>query len=168
MNFVTSLHVAAAVFLLGPLVFAASATPRALRAGAEGLGTLRFLAKTTQIYGYLSLLVVILGLANVRDDIKFSQTWVWLSLVLSVAAIGTFVAARRAVPAGSGPRPRDRARRETAAAAHRRQQRARRRRASGRRLPDDLQARTGLAARSIGRGRQLVDRIKDAGPQGFR
>jgi len=90
-NFVTSLHVAAAVFLLGPLVFAASATPRALRAGAEGLGTLRFLAKTTQIYGYLSLLVVILGLANVRDDITFSQTWVWLSLILSVAAIGTFV-----------------------------------------------------------------------------
>ena len=93
MNLVTSLHVIAAVFLVGPLVFAASATPRTLRAGAEGLGTLRFLAKTTRNYGYASLLVVILGMANVRrsNGITFSQTWVWLSLVLTIAAIAIFV-----------------------------------------------------------------------------
>jgi uncharacterized membrane protein len=92
-NLVTSLHVIAAVFLLGPLVFAASSSPRALRAGAEGLGTLRFLAKTTRLYGYASLLVVILGMANVRrsNGIEFSQTWVWLSLILTVGAIALFV-----------------------------------------------------------------------------
>lgn len=93
MRLVTSLHVLAAVFLIGPLVFAASASPRALRAGAEGLGTLRFLSRTTRNYGYASLVVVVLGMANVRDKygISFSQTWVWLSLVLTVGAIAIFV-----------------------------------------------------------------------------
>jgi len=92
-DLITSLHVIAAVFLIGPLVFAASASPRALRSGAESLGTLKFLAKTTQVYGYASLLVVVLGMANVRrsNGITFSQTWVWLSLVLTVVAIGIFV-----------------------------------------------------------------------------
>ncbi|HVV30502.1 MAG TPA: hypothetical protein VHC41_06450 [Mycobacteriales bacterium] len=93
MNLVTSLHVVAAVFFLGPLVFAASASPRALRAGAEGLGTLRFLSTTTRIYGYLSLLVVVFGLANVQHKygFTFGQTWVWLSLVLTVAALAAFL-----------------------------------------------------------------------------
>jgi hypothetical protein len=93
MDLVVSLHVVAAVFFLGPLVFAASASPRALRAGAEGLGTLRFLARTTRVYGYLSLLVVVLGLANVQHKYgySFSQTWVWLSLVLTVGALAVFI-----------------------------------------------------------------------------
>jgi hypothetical protein len=93
MDLVVSLHVVAAVFFLGPLVFAASASPRALRAGAEGLGTLRFLARTTRLYGYLSLLVVVLGLANVQHKYgySFSQTWVWLSLVLTVGALAAFI-----------------------------------------------------------------------------
>lgn len=93
MNAVVSLHVAAAVFLLGPLVFAASASPRALRQGPAGAGTLRFLASTTRIYGWASLLVVVLGLAAVRhqDGFAFSQAWVWVSLVLTVLAIAAFV-----------------------------------------------------------------------------
>lgn len=93
MRFVVSLHVATAIFLLGPLVFAASASPRALRAGPEGLGTLRFLAKTTRFYGYAGLLVVALGMANVQHKygFSFSQTWVWLSLILTLGAIGAFV-----------------------------------------------------------------------------
>jgi hypothetical protein len=93
MELIISLHVVAAVFFLGPLVFAASASPRALRAGTEGLGTLRFLARTTQIYGYLGLIVIVLGLANVQHKYgySFSQTWVWLSLILTVAALAAFI-----------------------------------------------------------------------------
>lgn len=90
MDVVTSLHVLAAVFLLGPLVFAASASPRAARSGSAG--TLRFLASTTRWYGWASLLVVVLGAANVHGQISWSQTWVWLSAVLSVAALAVFVA----------------------------------------------------------------------------
>lgn len=92
MDVITSLHVAFAVFFLGPLVFAASASPRAMRAGAQGTETLRFLARTTQVYGYLSLIVVVFGLANVgRNGITFAQTWVWLSLLLTLAAIAAFI-----------------------------------------------------------------------------
>ncbi len=92
MNLVVSLHVIAAVFLLGPLVFATSATPRAIRTG--GADTLRFLARTSSIYAYASILVLLLGVANVqsRYGYHFGQTWIWLSLVLFVAALGLLIA----------------------------------------------------------------------------
>jgi uncharacterized membrane protein len=91
-NLVVSLHVIAAIFLLGPLVFATSATPRAIRSG--GADTLRFLARTSSIYTYASILVLILGAANVqsRYGYSFGQTWIWLSLVLFVLALGLVIA----------------------------------------------------------------------------
>lgn len=92
MNLVVSLHVIAAVFLIGPLVFATSATPRAIRAG--GADTLRFLAATSRIYAYGSLLVAVLGLADVQHKYGygFGQVWIWLSLVLFVVALGLLTA----------------------------------------------------------------------------
>ncbi len=92
MNLLVSLHVVAAVFLLGPLVFATSATPRAIRTG--GADTLRFLAKTSRIYAYASILVFLLGAADVQSKYGFSwsQTWVWLSTALFVVAFGLITA----------------------------------------------------------------------------
>ena len=96
-NIVVSLHVVAAIFVLGPLVFATSATPRAIRTG--GTKTLQFLASTTRIYAIVSLLVPILGAGAVhrKYGFAFSQTWVWLSLVLYVVALGLLT--RLVVPA---------------------------------------------------------------------
>lgn len=92
MNIVVSLHVLAAIFLLGPLVFATSATPRAIRSG--GADTLRFLARTSRIYAYASILVLILGAAEVQPKYGFrwSQVWVWLSTALFVVAFGLLTA----------------------------------------------------------------------------
>lgn len=87
MDVVTSLHVIAALFIIGPLVFVTSATPRALRAGQEGIGTLRFLTTTTRVYALASPLVLILGAANVRGAYSWSQLWVWLSTALFVVAL---------------------------------------------------------------------------------
>jgi hypothetical protein len=87
-HLIVSLHVLAAVFLLGPLVFAISATPRAIRSG--GAATLRFLVTTTRVYGYGSVLVLLLGAGAVRkeDNESFGQTWIWASIVLFVIALG--------------------------------------------------------------------------------
>ena len=92
MNLLVSLHVVAAVFLLGPLVFATSATPRAIRTG--GADTLRFLARTSRIYAYASILVLLLGAADVQSKYgwSWSQTWVWLSTALFVVAFALITA----------------------------------------------------------------------------
>ncbi|HEX7354161.1 MAG TPA: DUF2269 family protein [Mycobacteriales bacterium] len=87
-HLVVSLHVVAAVFVLGPLMFAISATPRAIRSG--GAATLRFLVATTRVYAYGSIIVLLLGLGAVRSKyhMSYGQTWVWVSIVLFVVAFG--------------------------------------------------------------------------------
>lgn len=87
-HLIVSLHVVAAIFLLGPLVFAISATPRAIRSG--GADTLRFLVATTRVYAYGSVLVLLLGAGAVQKkyDESFGQTWIWASIVMFVVALG--------------------------------------------------------------------------------
>lgn len=89
-NIVVSLHVLAAIVLLGPLVFATSATPRAMRSGDAK--TLGFLVSTTRVYAIASIVVPVLGAGAVQHKygFAFSQTWIWLSLVLYVVALGVF------------------------------------------------------------------------------
>lgn len=87
-HLIVSLHVLAAILLVGPLVFTISATPRAIRTG--GAATLRFLVATTRVYAYGSIVVLLLGLGSVRSKyhMSFGQTWVWVSIVLFVVALG--------------------------------------------------------------------------------
>ena len=87
-HIVVSLHVLFAVFVIGPLVFATSATPRAIRTG--GAPMLRFLTQTTRVYSVVSLVVLALGLGAVQKkyDFHYSQVWIWLSIVLYVVALG--------------------------------------------------------------------------------
>lgn len=87
-HLIVSLHVLAAIFLLGPLVFAISATPRAIRSG--GAATLGFLVTTTRVYAYGSVLVLVLGAGAVQKKYgaSFGQTWVWASIVMFVVALG--------------------------------------------------------------------------------
>jgi hypothetical protein len=87
MNFLLVLHIAAAVFLIGPLTFATSVTPRLIRQGEKGFATLQLMHRTTQMYGLGTLLVGVLGLGLVRGKITFNQFWVSASLTLFVVAM---------------------------------------------------------------------------------
>lgn len=92
MDFLKALHIAAAIFLIGPLTFATSITPRLIRQGEEGEKVLRWAHRTTQFYGLGTLLVGVLGLALVRGKITFNQFWVAASLTLFVVALALIFA----------------------------------------------------------------------------
>ncbi len=80
------LHIAAAVFAIGPGTAAIMATPRQIR--NRNLVVLGYLTRATEIYGVASLLVLVFGLiaAQLLDD--FSKPWVSASITLyAVAAV---------------------------------------------------------------------------------
>jgi uncharacterized membrane protein len=81
-----TLHVVAAIFLIGPLTAAVNQTARALRGSDAGL--LRAHARLVTIYGWASLAVGVLGVALVRRawHATFDEGWVVASLVLFVIA----------------------------------------------------------------------------------
>src|ERR671927_1314322 len=87
MQFVLVLHIAAAVFLIGPLTFVTSITPRLIRQGESGEAVLRWAHRGTPIYGLATLLVGVLGVALVRGKITFNQFWVAAALTLFVVAL---------------------------------------------------------------------------------
>lgn len=87
MDFIKVLHIAAAVFLIGPLTFATTITPRLIRGGADSASALKLVHRVTQFYGLGTLLVGVLGLALVRGKITFNQFWVSASLTLFVVAL---------------------------------------------------------------------------------
>ena len=88
MTFVLWLHVAAAIFLIGPVTVAMSAAPRAAKAGADGLSLLRWLHRTTRLYGFGSLAVLGLGLLVVPldKDLSMSEGWLSASMAMFVVA----------------------------------------------------------------------------------
>ena len=90
-NFLLSLHLIAAVFFIGPVAAAGPAVARATRAG--DVGAVESSARMMRIYGYGSLLVALFGLGLVQKKwhAEFGDTWVWLSLVLFVVALGVIV-----------------------------------------------------------------------------
>jgi uncharacterized membrane protein len=82
-----SLHILFAIFAVGPLVGAASISARGVRAGDAAM--VASSARTVRIYGYASILVALLGLglAQPKWHARFSYPWVWISLVLYLAAL---------------------------------------------------------------------------------
>ncbi|MDX6278096.1 MAG: hypothetical protein QOJ72_2224 [Nocardioidaceae bacterium] len=89
-----ALHLLTAIFAVGPLVHAATTASRGLRnvdAGATASA-----ARTIRIYSYASVVVVILGMGLMSVDSpfgnkekvgEFSDLWIWLSVLLWVAAM---------------------------------------------------------------------------------
>lgn len=65
-QFITALHVIAAILLIGPVAISTSAYAPALRSAqagsAKAVGSVATLANMTRRYGYISLLVPVLGL----------------------------------------------------------------------------------------------------------
>ena len=92
MKFLEALHIAAAIFLIGPLTFATSVSARLIRQGEQGDAVLRWAHRATQFYGLGTILVGLLGLGLVRGDITFNQFWVSASLTLFVVAMGLIFA----------------------------------------------------------------------------
>ena len=96
-DFLLALHVLFAVFAIGPLVHAATTAGRGVRKG-DGDATATS-ARLLRIYGYVSVLVVVIGFVLLNIDSpygsgkvgEFSETWVWLSLVLWVVAVGVIL-----------------------------------------------------------------------------
>jgi hypothetical protein len=88
MTFVVWLHIAAAIFLIGPLTVAMSAAPRAVKAGTEGLPLLRWFHRTTRYYGLGTLLVLALGLllVPIDDDVSMKDGWLSASMAMFVVA----------------------------------------------------------------------------------
>jgi uncharacterized membrane protein len=81
-----TLHLIAAVFLIGPLVAAANQAASALR--KDDVGGLRALARIVTIYGWGSLLVLVFGAGLVQDkyDHSWGDAWLIISLILFLLA----------------------------------------------------------------------------------
>lgn len=99
LNLIFALHLLFAIFAIGPLVHAATTAGRGVRKG-DGAATAAS-ARMLRIYAYVSVLVVIAGMALMSmddPDVKgkklgeIGQTWIWLSLVLWVLAIALVLA----------------------------------------------------------------------------
>lgn len=81
------LHVAAAIFLIGPVTFTAAATPRHVRQG--NVEAVRYLARSTRLLGILVVLVFLVGLWLVPVSGRgWNEFWLSASMTLFVVALG--------------------------------------------------------------------------------
>jgi hypothetical protein len=91
LNFLLAAHLVLVVFAIGPLVHAATTASRGVRRG-DGVATASA-ARTLRIYAYVSVLAIVagMGLMSQKEDGaklgEFSDTWIWLSLVLWLLAM---------------------------------------------------------------------------------
>jgi hypothetical protein len=91
LKFWMAAHLVFVVFAIGPLVHAATTAGRGVRRG-DGAATAAS-ARMLRIYGYVSVLAVIAGMAlmSQKEDgeklAEFSDTWIWLSLSLWAIAV---------------------------------------------------------------------------------
>lgn len=85
------LHVVCAVFIVGPMAILPMTAMRAVRAGEAG--QVKTLATSTNIFSWLSLLVIVfgfgvMGMSDPKYHVTVASTWIWLSIVLYVIALG--------------------------------------------------------------------------------
>jgi len=77
------LHIGFAIFTLGPLTAATMSTPRYIRRG--DVAVLRYLRRATQLYGLLSLGMILFGVILVRHG--FAEIWLTASITLTIVAL---------------------------------------------------------------------------------
>lgn len=94
-----ALHLLTAVFVIGPLVHITTTAARGLRTGDAAATAAA--ARSTRIYGVLSVLVVILGFGlmsqkapwdKTQHVAEFSDLWIWLSVLLWLVAVAVSLA----------------------------------------------------------------------------
>lgn len=79
------LHVAFALFTIGPLTVATMSTPRYIR--ARNLPVLRYLARLTRIFTVVCLGVLIFGIVAAQQRHDFSHPWLSVSMTLFVVTL---------------------------------------------------------------------------------
>ncbi|MFF5260735.1 hypothetical protein ACFY4C_17485 [Actinomadura viridis] len=77
------LHIGFAIFTLGPLTAATMASPRHIR--KRNPTVLRYLNRTTQIYGVATLGIFLFGLWLAEG--RFAQVWLSVSMTLFIVAL---------------------------------------------------------------------------------
>jgi hypothetical protein len=81
---ILALHIAAAIFALGPGTAAIMSTPRYIRKGNAAV--VGYLYRTTRIYAIGSALVLVFGLILAQIQHEFSKWWISVSITLYVVA----------------------------------------------------------------------------------
>jgi hypothetical protein len=79
------LHIAFAIFTIGPLALAISSTPRYIR--RRDIPVLRYLSRITVIFTAACLLVAVFGIILGQVHHDFSRPWLTVSMTLFVVAI---------------------------------------------------------------------------------
>ncbi len=79
------LHVGFAIFTIGPLTVVTMSTPRYIRGGEAGV--VRFLHRSTRLYGLLSLLVFLVGAGQAALGNGFDQAWLSISMTLFIVGL---------------------------------------------------------------------------------
>ncbi|MGI5416900.1 hypothetical protein [Actinomadura luteofluorescens] len=77
------LHIGFAIFTLGPLTAATMSTPRYIR--KRNVVVVRYLHRTTQIYGIGTLGIFLIGLGLAKGDL--AEVWLTVSMTLFVVAL---------------------------------------------------------------------------------
>ncbi|MFI9722258.1 DUF2269 family protein [Streptomyces sp. NPDC052396] len=91
---VLSLHVLAAIILIGPATVAASLFPRYARqalapeGGDSAVAAVRVLHRVTRVYAGISLLVPALGVVTAQLMGSLGQSWMIASMALTAVAAG--------------------------------------------------------------------------------
>jgi hypothetical protein len=79
------LHVAFVVFSIGPVGIAILATPRYIR--HRNVPVLRYLLRTTRIFGVASLGVLVFGIVAAQQLKKLSTSWITAAMTLFVVSL---------------------------------------------------------------------------------
>jgi hypothetical protein len=79
------LHIAFAIFTIGPVTVAVMSTPRYIR--ARNLTVVRYLHRTTRIFVLISLGVLVFGIVAAQQLDDFAKPWLTISMTLFVVAI---------------------------------------------------------------------------------
>jgi choline-glycine betaine transporter len=79
------LHVAFVVFTIGPVSIAILTTPRYIR--HRNIAVLRYLLRTTRIFGAATLGVLVFGIVAAQELKKLSSAWITTALTLFVVSL---------------------------------------------------------------------------------
>jgi hypothetical protein len=79
------LHVAFVIFTIGPVTIAILSTPRYIR--TRNVAVLRYMLRTTRIFGIASLGVLAFGIAAAQELHKLSSPWVTTAMTLFVVSL---------------------------------------------------------------------------------
>jgi hypothetical protein len=79
------LHVAFVIFTIGPVAVAILSTPRYIR--SRNVAVLRYMLRTTRIFGTASLGVLVLGIVAAQSLHKLASSWVTTAMTLFVVSL---------------------------------------------------------------------------------